>query len=95
MVFSPFMVFSPLRFSHQGAHHPSTTELLPGVGATYGLGQGITLLGNVHRGMGPAGASDTDVDPEISLNYARSARLRRGGLYGEAIGFYGGYSNTG
>lgn len=58
------------------------------MGATYGLGQGITLLGNVHRGMGPAGASDTDVDPEISLNYVRSARLRRGGLYGEAIGFY-------
>jgi len=82
------MVFSPLRFSHQGAHHPSTTELLPGVSATYGLGQGITLLGNVHRGMSAAGASDTDVDPEISVNYVLGARLRRGAPYGEAIGFY-------
>ena len=27
------------------------------------------LLGGVHRGMSPAGAIDTDVDPEISVNY--------------------------
>lgn len=44
--------------------------------------------------MSPAGASDTDVDPEISVNYELGARLRRGALYGEAIGFYSDYSNT-
>ena len=72
----------------------STTELLPGIGATYDLGQGVTLLGGVHRGLSPAGASDTDVDPEISVNYELGARLRRGAFYGEAIGFYSDYSNT-
>ena len=41
------------------------------------------------------GASDTDVDPEISVNYDLSARLRRGTLNVEAIGFYSHYSNTG
>jgi Fe(3+) dicitrate transport protein len=44
--------------------------------------------------MSPAGASDTDVDPEISVNYELGARLRRGALYGEAMGFYSDYSNT-
>ena len=72
----------------------TTTELLPGVGATFALGQGVTLLGGVHRGMSPAGASDTDVDPEISVNYEAGARMRRGAFYGEAIAFYSDYSNT-
>jgi Fe(3+) dicitrate transport protein len=72
----------------------STKELLPGIGATYDLGDGVTLLGGVHRGLNPAGAGDTDVDPEISVNYELGARLRRGAFYGEAIGFYSDYSNT-
>ena len=72
----------------------STKELLPGIGATYDLSQGVTLLGGVHRGLNPAGAGDTDVDPEISVNYELGARLQRGAFYGEAIGFYSDYSNT-
>jgi Fe(3+) dicitrate transport protein len=76
------------------AANNSTKELLPGIGATYDLGDGVTLLGGVHRGLNPAGAGDTDVDPEISVNYELGARLQRGAFYGEAIGFYSDYSNT-
>jgi|TARA_R100000935_G_C2819550_1_gene159038 Fe(3+) dicitrate transport protein len=41
------------------------------------------------------GASDTDLDPEISVNYELGARLRHGALNVEAIGFCSHYSNTG
>ncbi|MGM0768762.1 MAG: TonB-dependent receptor family protein [Pseudomonadota bacterium] len=71
-----------------------TSELLPGLGATYDLGNGVTLLGGVHRGMAPAGAGSTDVDPEISINYELGARLNQGAGRYELIGFYSDYSNT-
>jgi outer membrane receptor for ferrienterochelin and colicin len=41
------------------------------------------------------GASDIDVDPEISVNYELGTRLRLGALNVEAIGFYSHYSNAG
>lgn len=71
-----------------------TSELLPGAGITYDLGQGLTLLGGVHRGMAPAGAGGTDVEPEISINYELGARLNRGAGRYELIAFYSDYENT-
>ena len=41
------------------------------------------------------GAIDTDLDPEINVNYELGARLRYGALNVEAIGFYSHYSDTG
>lgn len=70
------------------------SEWLPGLGATYDLGDGLTLLGGVHRGMAPAGAGSVNVDPEISINYELGARLNRGAGRYELIGFYSDYSNT-
>lgn len=72
-----------------------TAEWLPGIGATYDLDGGITLLGGVHRGMAPAspGAED-NVEPEISVNYELGARFSRGATRAELIGFYSDYSNT-
>ena len=72
----------------------STSELLPGIGMTYDLNDEVILLGGVHRGMRPAGAGSTDVDPEISINYEAGVRLHRGEFFGEAIAFYSDYSNT-
>lgn len=82
------------RSSVQDRSSNDTSELLPGIGATYDLDNGVTLLGGVHRGMVPAGAGSTDVDPEISINYELGARLNRGAGRYELIGFYSDYSNT-
>ena len=71
-----------------------TRELLPGIGVTYELSPGLTLLSGVHRGMVPAGAGGTDVEPEISVNYEAGARLNRGAGRYELIGFYSDYQNT-
>ncbi|PXX93482.1 Fe3+-dicitrate receptor [Marinobacter vulgaris] len=72
-----------------------TSEWLPGVGATYDLDGGITLLGGVHRGMAPASPGSKDnVEPEISVNYELGARFSRGATRAELIGFYSDYSNT-
>jgi Fe(3+) dicitrate transport protein len=73
----------------------NTAEWLPGVGATYDLDGGITLLGGVHRGMAPASpGSEDNVEPEISVNYELGARFSRGATRAELIGFYSDYSNT-
>lgn len=72
----------------------STGELLPGLGATYRLDGGITLLAGIHRGMAPAGAGSIDVDPELSTNYELGARIQRGAGRYELIGFYSDYENT-
>lgn len=82
------------RSSVQDRSSNDTSELLPGLGATYDLGNGVTLLGGVHRGMAPASAGSTDVDPEISVNYELGARLNQGAGRYELIGFYSDYSNT-
>lgn len=82
------------RSSVQDRSSNDTSELLPGIGATYDLDNGVTLLGGIHRGMVPAGAGSTDVDPEISINYELGARLNRGAGRYELIGFYSDYSNT-
>lgn len=72
----------------------STGELLPGLGATYKLDGGVTLLAGVHRGMAPAGAGSTDVEPELSTNFELGARIQRGAGRYELIGFYSDYENT-
>lgn len=83
------------RTTVDGERNNNTAEWLPGVGATYDLDGGITLLGGVHRGMAPASPSSVDnVEPEISVNYELGARFSRGATRTELIGFYSDYSNT-
>lgn len=83
------------RTTVDGERNNDTAEWLPGVGATYDLDGGVTLLGGVHRGMAPASPSSVDnVEPEISVNYELGARFSRGATRAELIGFYSDYSNT-
>ncbi|WP_372971108.1 TonB-dependent receptor family protein [Marinobacter sp.] len=83
------------RTTVDGERNNDTAEWLPGVGATYDLDGGVTLLGGVHRGMAPASPSSVDnVEPEISVNYELGTRFSRGATRAELIGFYSDYSNT-
>ncbi|MEM1437147.1 MAG: TonB-dependent receptor, partial [Pseudomonadota bacterium] len=68
--------------------------LLPGIGVSYELVDGLTLLAGVHNGFSPAVPSLTgDVDPEESVNYEAGGRWRSEiGLF-EVIGFFNDYSN--
>jgi Fe(3+) dicitrate transport protein len=72
----------------------NTSEVLPGLGATYRLSPTVTLIGGVHRGMAPAGSGGTNVEPELSTNFEAGARYNDGGLRAEAIVFYSDYENT-
>jgi Fe(3+) dicitrate transport protein len=68
--------------------------VLPGIGTTYDLGQGLSVLGGVHKGFSPATPSLTDdVEPEEAINYEAGLRWVKAGSRFEAIGFYNDYSN--
>ncbi|KPQ02964.1 TonB-dependent receptor [Marinobacter sp. HL-58] len=82
------------RTSVDGTESNSTSELLPGVGATYDLNNGFTLLGGVHKGMAPASAGSSNEDPETSINYEFGTRFAQGATRAELIGFYSDYENT-
>ena len=67
---------------------------IPGVGASFLLAPGVRLLGGVHEGFGPPGpGADERTEPESSLNYELGARVQRGGLTGQAVGFSSDYDN--
>ena len=66
--------------------------LLPGLGATYELRDGLKLVAGVHRGfVNPAPGSDADA--EESWNYEAGVRFGRGAASVEAIGFLVNYEN--
>lgn len=61
------------------------TEVVPGVGVSYGVNQETTVFGGVHRGFAPPRAEDiinnttggtVDLDPERSWNYELGGRTR-------------------
>jgi Fe(3+) dicitrate transport protein len=71
------------------------TALIPGVGATWDPTSDLTLLAGVHRGFGPPGpGADEETDAEQSVNYELGARLRRGPLQAQAVGFLNDYGNV-
>jgi Fe(3+) dicitrate transport protein len=55
----------------------SLDKVLPGIGATWAIGDSLTLYGGVHRGFAPprvediitAAGGSVDLDPELSWNY--------------------------
>jgi Fe(3+) dicitrate transport protein len=70
----------------------SVDVLLPGVGGTYDLGSGLSLVGGVHRGfVNPAPGSEADA--EESWNYETGVRFKRGAGSVEAMAFYVDYEN--
>jgi Fe(3+) dicitrate transport protein len=71
----------------------SVDETIPGVGATYTVGDATTLFAGVHRGFAPPVVSDivtnsggsVELDPELSWNYELGVRATpRAGLHVEA-----------
>jgi len=72
----------------------SLNELIPGIGADYGLRPGLHVFGGVHKGFSPPGPGSTeDTRAEKSVNYELGLRRSTGSLSAEAIGFYSDYSN--
>jgi Fe(3+) dicitrate transport protein len=67
-------------------------EVLPALGATYELDEGLLLLASVSRGFSPPGPG-SDADPEKSWNYEAGIRFARSGWEASAIAFFNDYSN--
>jgi Fe(3+) dicitrate transport protein len=74
----------------------SLREWIPGVGATYAVGEATTVFAGVHRGFAPPVVSDivtnsggsVELDPELSWNYELGVRATpRAGLHLEATLF--------
>ncbi|HEX2870144.1 MAG TPA: TonB-dependent receptor, partial [Polyangiaceae bacterium] len=71
-----------------------TVPFLPGVGAFYGIVDGLGVLGGVYRGFSPpVPGSSSDIKPELSINYEGGARYTNRWARVEAIGFYNDYQN--
>jgi Fe(3+) dicitrate transport protein len=74
----------------------SLSKWIPGVGATYAVGEHTTVFAGVHRGFAPPVVSDivtnsggsVELDPELSWNYEIGVRATpRPGLHVEATVF--------
>jgi Fe(3+) dicitrate transport protein len=67
---------------------------MPGVGASWEWRDGVRLFGGVHRGFAPPGpGADPDTDPERSVNWELGAKLDRGRLRAQLVGFTSDYDN--
>jgi Fe(3+) dicitrate transport protein len=84
----------------------SERVVLPGIGAYYGIVDGLGVLAGVYRGFSPpppplpteetAGTPQGErglKDPELSVNYEAGARYTSAPARLELIGFYNDYSN--
>ena len=72
----------------------SNTEVLPGIGATYGITDTAQLYGGVYRAFSPAsngvaldGLTDQDLEGERSVNYEIGVRGLQGALSYEVAAF--------
>lgn len=77
-------------------------ELIPGIGFSYRVLEGVAFYGGVHRGFGPPRVKDAisalgvseELDAERSWNYELGTRSRiASGLHLELTGFYMNFSN--
>ncbi|MDQ3494205.1 MAG: TonB-dependent receptor [Pseudomonadota bacterium] len=67
-------------------------QWIPGLGASWALGEGWSLFGSVSRGFNPP-APGSDAAAERSRNHELGVRVDRGSLSGEAVAFYNAYAN--
>jgi Fe(3+) dicitrate transport protein len=81
------------------ATDPNTNEVdldvfVPGIGASYDISDNVNVFGGVHKGFSPPGAgSDSNTEPEKSINYEIGTRANNERAYIEAVGFFNDYSN--
>lgn len=67
---------------------------IPGVSVARAMGDGIRLFGGVHRGFGPPGpGADRETEPERSVNWELGAKVDRGPVRAQVVGFYSDYDN--
>ena len=89
-----FATDDPQRIAPTGVRKSGVDAVIPGVGASYDAGEGIRLFGGIHKGFGPPGpGADEETEPENSVNYELGARVQRGTLSLQAVGFYNDYRN--
>jgi Fe(3+) dicitrate transport protein len=70
------------------------SELMPGIGLAYKLGESWRLFAGLHKGFSPPGPGSAEgTEAEESLSYELGARLQDGALSAELIGFHNDYSN--
>ena len=70
----------------------SVDVVIPGIGATYSLDNGVVLLAGIHRGFNPP-APGSSADEEDSTNFEVGARFDGTRLTADAIAFYNDYDN--
>ena len=76
----------------RGRRANETTVVLPGIGASYRVRDGVTLIAGVHKGFS-APSNAPDVDAEEALNYEIGLRLAAPRWRFEAVGFLSDYDN--
>lgn len=78
------------------------TEMVPGLGVSFGPSADVTLFGGVHRGFAPPRVEDVisnstggaiDLDPERSWNYEGGIRARARGVQASLTAFRMDYGN--
>lgn len=80
------------RSAPTSVHKHSLSELLPGLGVTWLVGDSLSLFASAHKGFNPSGPG-SDVDPEQSLNVEAGVRWRHDALQAELAGFWNDYDN--
>lgn len=74
----------------------SINILVPGLGISYHLAEGVQVFGGIHNGFSPPGPGIDDEDevlPEESLNYELGSRYSKGFHSLELVAFYNDYQN--
>ena len=66
--------------------------VIPGIGATYLVGDNLAVFASVHRGFNPPGPG-SNAEPEESVNTEFGLRYGRDALSAELVGFVNDYSN--
>ena len=66
--------------------------VIPGIGATYLVGDNLAVFASMHRGFNPPGPG-SDAEPEESVNTEFGLRYGRDSLSAELVGFINDYSN--
>jgi len=68
--------------------------VIPGIGATFAVREGLNLFAGVHRGFGPPGpGADQATEPEESVNYELGLKLQRPWVDAQVVGFFSDYDN--
>ncbi len=68
---------------------------LLGLGAVYGLTNGVSFIAGVHQGFSPVGpGQDPAIKPERAVNSEAGVRYARAGTRAELIGFWSEYENV-